>query len=169
MLNHELVPSRRGNGRQGTHRAGTVRPGTGGGSREEPQEPSSRPTLSTLLAPGLGGRGCGCALGSPPPSGTFHGTRPAPSRAQAPSGTPRASREGRGSGCFPTAGLLRPAPLPARQARYPKRARTRIRCLWFDLPSDTEPGTVTGSVCDPLGRARLQVLAAEIELPEFPP
>lgn len=43
----------------------------------------------------------------------------APSRAQAPSGTPRASREGRGSGCFPTAGLLRPAPPPARHARYP--------------------------------------------------
>lgn len=32
MLNHELVPSRKGNGRQGTHRAGTVRPGTGGGT-----------------------------------------------------------------------------------------------------------------------------------------
>lgn len=87
MLNHELVPSRRGNGRQGTHRAGTVRPGTGGGSREDPQEPSSQPTLTTLLAPGLRARGCGCARGSPPPSGTLHGTRLAPSRAQAPSGT----------------------------------------------------------------------------------
>lgn len=32
MLNHELVPSRKGNGRLGTHRAGTVRPGTGGGT-----------------------------------------------------------------------------------------------------------------------------------------
>lgn len=28
---------------------------------------------------------------------------------------------------------------------------------------------MTGSACDPLGRAQLQVLAAEIELPEFPP
>lgn len=75
MLNHELAPSKRGSGRLGTHRAGTVRPGTGGGSREEPQEPSSQPMLTTLLAPGLRARGCGCARGSPPPSATLHGTR----------------------------------------------------------------------------------------------
>lgn len=59
-----------------------------GREREErpapPQEPGSRPTLATPAprrwpldyAPVAAGRGC--ARGSPPPSATPHGTRPAP-------------------------------------------------------------------------------------------
>lgn len=162
VLNHDPVPSKRGNGRLGTNNAGSARPCTGGGSWEGARgapgpaagarlPAHARDAGTSPLAPGLRARGRRPRLCSGITASFSHTAR---HKAGSRAGRRhlRAAGEHRGqvpalgassqrdSSVLPLCLLAQPA-----LARRPNQAKTRNRCLLFDLlPQKAEPGTQRG-------------------------